>query len=73
MNWRRLDAETIRDTLLTLSGRLNPERGGPGALLPVPDDVAQGFEFFKWFASPEEQQLKRTLTPSSGARLSNLF
>ena len=61
MNWRRLDAETIRDTLLTLSGRLNPERGGPGALLPVPDDVAQGFEFFKWFASPEEQQLKRTI------------
>ena len=27
---RRMDAETIRDTILTISGRLNPEVFGPG-------------------------------------------
>ncbi len=61
MNWMRLDAESIRDTLLYLSGRLSPNRGGPSALLDVPVDVAGGFEFFKWFASPPADQRKRTV------------
>ncbi|MFO0282655.1 MAG: PSD1 and planctomycete cytochrome C domain-containing protein [Acidobacteriota bacterium] len=61
MNWRRLDAEVIRDSVLSLSGRLNPEMFGPPVLFPVPDDVAQGFEFFKWFPSPEPQQLRRSI------------
>jgi len=29
MNMRRLEAETIRDTILSISGELNPEMGGP--------------------------------------------
>lgn len=29
-NARRLDAESLRDAVLLVSGRLNPERGGPG-------------------------------------------
>ena len=29
-NPRRLDAETLRDSVLSVSGRLNPKRGGPG-------------------------------------------
>jgi hypothetical protein len=29
---RRLDAEVIRDTLLSVSGRLDPRMGGPGAM-----------------------------------------
>lgn len=29
-NPRRLDAETLRDTVLAISGKLNPQRGGPG-------------------------------------------
>ena len=29
-NPRRLDAESMRDAVLLVSGRLNPERGGPG-------------------------------------------
>ena len=61
MNWRRMDAEVLRDTLLALGGRLNPERGGPGALLDVPADVADGFEFFKWFPSEEGAQSRRTI------------
>ena len=29
-NPRRLDAESLRDAVLSVSGKLNPERGGPG-------------------------------------------
>ncbi|MBI1790151.1 MAG: DUF1549 domain-containing protein, partial [Acidobacteria bacterium] len=37
---RRLDAEAIRDSILYLSGRLNPERGGPSVFPPLPADLA---------------------------------
>ncbi|MFN9040841.1 MAG: DUF1553 domain-containing protein, partial [Planctomyces sp.] len=40
MNLRRLEAETIRDCILAVSGQLNGKMGGPPA--PVsPDDVGQ--------------------------------
>ena len=61
MNWGRLEAEVLRDSVLALSGRLNPARGGPGALLDAPADVAEGFEFFKWFPSDDAQQRRRTI------------
>jgi cytochrome c553 len=61
MNWQRLDAEALRDSLLAVSGRLNPKPGGPPVLFNVPDDVAQGFEFFKWFPSPEDEQRRRSV------------
>jgi hypothetical protein len=63
--WRRnpvrLDAEVLRDSLLSVSGTLNPAAGGPGALLEAPPDVSEGFEFFKWFPSPEPEQRRRTI------------
>ena len=61
MNWRRLEAEVLRDSILSLSGGLQKSEGGPGAFLNIPDDVAEGFEFFKWFPSPESEQLRRTI------------
>ncbi|MEJ7607254.1 MAG: PSD1 and planctomycete cytochrome C domain-containing protein [Bryobacteraceae bacterium] len=61
MNWNRLDAESLRDTLLSMGGRLHDKAGGPGALLDVPTDVAEGFEFFKWFPSSEQEQRRRTI------------
>jgi hypothetical protein len=61
MNWNRLDAEVLRDSILSLSGRLNPAAGGPGALLDIPADMAEGFEFFKWFPSSEADQRRRTI------------
>jgi hypothetical protein len=61
MNWGRLEAEVLRDSVLSVSGRLNPARGGPGALLEAPADVAEGFEFFKWFPSDEAEQRRRTI------------
>jgi hypothetical protein len=39
-NRRRLEAEAIRDGILAVSGRLNPERGGPSIFPPLPDDLA---------------------------------
>ena len=33
---RRLDAESIRDAILAVSGRLDPTPGGPGVPVPVP-------------------------------------
>jgi hypothetical protein len=39
--WRmrrtRLEGEAVRDSLLAVSGRLNPERGGPGVFPKLPD------------------------------------
>jgi len=61
MRWRRLEAEVLRDSILSLSGRLKKVDGGPGVFLSIPDDVAEGFEFFKWFPSSQSDQLRRTV------------
>jgi hypothetical protein len=39
MNRRRLDAEGIRDAMLSASGELNPKMGGPGVLAPLEKEV----------------------------------
>ncbi|MDX1983867.1 MAG: PSD1 and planctomycete cytochrome C domain-containing protein [Bryobacteraceae bacterium] len=39
-NRRRLEAEEIRDSILQISGRLNPEHGGPSVFPPLPADLA---------------------------------
>ena len=61
MNWMRLEGEQIRDSLLAISGQLQKSSGGPGAFVSLPEDVAGGFEFFKWFPSDEKQQAQRTI------------
>jgi hypothetical protein len=61
MNWKRLEAEPLRDSILAVSGRLQKSGGGPGVFLDIPADVAQGFEFFKWFPSDEKAQDRRTI------------
>jgi hypothetical protein len=61
MNWMRLEGEAIRDSMLAISGQLQASSGGPGAFVSLPDDVAGGFEFFKWFPSDEKQQAQRTI------------
>jgi len=42
MNRLRLEGEAIRDSLLAVSGRLNPAMGGPGVTPPVPAEAARG-------------------------------
>ena len=39
MNRQRLDAEAIRDSMLALSGKLAPSRGGPALPLEFPENV----------------------------------
>jgi mono/diheme cytochrome c family protein len=39
-NRQRLEAEVIRDSILSVSGRLNREMGGPSIFPPLPDDLA---------------------------------
>lgn len=39
MNRKRLEGEAIRDTVLAISGRLNPKLGGPGVFPPIPAEV----------------------------------
>ena len=46
----RLEGEAIRDSLLYLSGRLNPAMGGPGVMPPIPSEAIQGFK--GWSVSP---------------------
>jgi hypothetical protein len=60
-NWRRLEAEVLRDSILQVSGRLENAGSGPGVFLDIPPDVAEGFEFFKWFPSGQKEQLRRTI------------
>ncbi|GDY23355.1 hypothetical protein LBMAG56_47020 [Verrucomicrobiota bacterium] len=42
MNRLRLEGEIIRDSLLAVSGRLNPKVGGPGIFPPIPADAIKG-------------------------------
>jgi hypothetical protein len=39
---RRLEAEAVRDSILSVSGQLNPERGGPSVFPPLPRAVLEG-------------------------------
>ncbi len=42
MNRLRLEGEVIRDSLLAISGQLNPAMGGPGIFPPIAKEVASG-------------------------------
>ncbi len=61
MNWLRLEGETIRDSVLAASGELQKSDGGPGVFVSVPADLAEGFEFFKWYPSSAKEQARRTI------------
>jgi hypothetical protein len=61
MNWIRLEGETLRDSMLAVGGALQKSDGGPGVFVSVPADVAEGFEFFKWYPSDEKDQNRRTV------------
>lgn len=41
MNRRRMEAEGLRDAVLTVSGRLNPKMGGPGVRVPIEDEIKE--------------------------------
>ena len=45
---RRLDGETIRDALLTSSGQLNRQAGGPGFRPPLPNEIVRTLLKDQW-------------------------
>ncbi|MFL5342777.1 MAG: DUF1553 domain-containing protein [Gemmataceae bacterium] len=63
MPYHRLDVETIRDSVLAVSGRLNLAMFGPGVLPPIPKDVLAGNSDPDkvWRASDERSAAKRTI------------
>jgi hypothetical protein len=60
---RRLEAEAVRDSILAVSGQLNPERGGPSVFPPLPRAVLEGQSRpgDGWGNSPPRQAARRSI------------
>ena len=61
---RRLEAEAIRDSILAVSGRLNPEMGGPSVFPPLPADLADFARYGRtgglmWEPNEKEEDARR--------------
>ena len=64
-NRRRLEAEAIRDSILTVSGRLSPTAGGPGVYPRISKDVnvqlPNNDKELSWGTCTEEENGRRTI------------
>ncbi|MBL8218048.1 MAG: PSD1 domain-containing protein [Bryobacterales bacterium] len=60
---KRLEAEAIRDSVLAISGRLNPTMYGPSVFPPVQPQALEGSSDPDkiWKASPEEDASRRSI------------
>ena len=60
---RRLTAEELRDSVLTLTGKLNPEMGGPSIFTDIPATVlaTSSKPNHVWGNSPPDQQVRRSV------------
>jgi hypothetical protein len=60
---RRLEAEAIRDSVLKVSGRLNPEQFGLPIFPPLPDNIAERVKFSssKWDTQHGPEGRKRSI------------
>ena len=61
MNRIRLEGEALRDSILTVSARLNPEMGGPGIYPHLSEEVLSTGSTHKWGNSTDDQQRRRTI------------
>ena len=65
MNRRRLEGEAIRDTILAVSGSLNPAMGGPGVYAKLPKGVNVEFpnndKELSWGTSTQEEDRRRSI------------
>ena len=61
--YKRLEAEAIRDSILAVSGRLNPKMFGPSVFPPVQPQALEGSSDPDkiWKASPEEEASRRSV------------
>ncbi len=64
-NKRRLNAEEVRDSILSVSGNLNMAMGGPSMYPKISDEVLAGISFGDkknhWPDSPESERNRRTV------------
>src|SRR5262249_13748943 len=62
-NRRRLDADALRDSILTVSGQLNLKTGGPGFVPTVTREALEGLsrKGAEWTPSPPEEQRRRSV------------
>ena len=62
-NLHRVEAEAIRDTMLTVSGTLNPKQGGPSVFPTLPKEVhgTQDSAGKGWTDSAPEEQNRRSV------------
>jgi hypothetical protein len=51
---RRLDGESIRDSLLAVAGLATSERGGPGVMPPLPEELVSTLLKGQWTTSKRE-------------------
>jgi hypothetical protein len=60
---RRLEAEAIRDSILTASGRLNPEQFGLPIFPPLPGGIEEQVKYTtsKWDTQPGPEGRKRSI------------
>jgi hypothetical protein len=56
VNRLRLEGEIIRDSLLAVSGRLNPQMGGPGVFPPIPPDAIKGAKGWVVSSNPDDHR-----------------
>jgi hypothetical protein len=61
---RRLEAEAIRDSILFVAGRLNPEMGGPSVFPALPNDLADFARYGRtgglmWETNAKEEDARR--------------
>ncbi len=56
---RRLEGETIRDTMLSISGQLSQCRGGPGIRPPLPPELVQTLLKNQWPVSKDSADYTR--------------
>ncbi|MEM7234006.1 MAG: DUF1549 and DUF1553 domain-containing protein, partial [Planctomycetota bacterium] len=56
---RRLEAETIRDSILAVSGQLSTRRGGPGVMPPLPEEIRKSIRRDHWKVSPDPEDHHR--------------
>jgi hypothetical protein len=62
-NMRRLTAEEVRDSILAMSGRLNPKMAGPSIYPPIPKEVlaGQARPGAGWKTSPPHEAARRSV------------
>jgi hypothetical protein len=62
-NQRRLEAEAVRDSILAVSGKLNPQMWGKSIFPPIPKAVLEGQSKpgSGWKASPPAQAARRSV------------